>query len=503
MKVEYLNPEFYPNRNNFDISHELKTTVDMGYLTPILTLETMPGDTIRIKPEVMARLMPMVSPVMHRIKITMDFFWVPNRILWKNWQKWVVGTHVGEHPYIQFSVDNNSPVSLVSYMGIPQATSAQLNTAKLSAFPLWGYWKIYDEYYRDQNLLAEVVPDVPLLDGANTVPVGASVIPAFRAWQHDYFTSALPWAQKGDPVAAEVTLNNQNQQNVVRTSTGLPLASNVGLGSAAISGNLFETSIGNYPMNLDPNGSLEILVKELRFAFALQSYLEKNARGGTRYVEWMKQHFGVDTSDGRAQRPEFMGRVTQDIVISEVLSTAETTEVVGALAGHGISYAAGEDVYQYCEEHGYVHGIINVQPNTSYGQGLPRHYTRRTNLEYPIPVFANLGEQEIRNYEIFGELSALNDNGTFAYQPMYQELRDQYNRYGGHFYGELLTWHLGRKFAVAPSFNSSFIGAGTNVSKRIFAVTTEFTQDTVLLSLYFDITRRSAIPKYGIPQLTV
>jgi len=503
MKVEYLNPEFYPNRNNFDLSHELKTTVDMGYLTPILTLETMPGDTIKIKPEVMARLVPMVSPVMHRIKITLDFFWVPNRILWDKWQRWIVGTEVAEHPYIDWgaSLGNTSPISLFSYQGIPQASAAQLTAAKISAFPLYGYWKIYDEYYRDQNQIPERVSDTPLVSGPNPIPVTGS-IPAFRAWQHDYFTSALPWAQKGDPVGAEVTLNQAGGAQYWKIPAGTPAS---GGGTLQLDASANTTSSGYAPveLHLDPNGSMDVLVKELRYAFALQSYLEKNARGGTRYVEWMKQHFGVTTSDGRAQRPEFMGRLTQDMVISEVLSTAETTEIVGALAGHGISYAAGETLYQYCEEHGFIHGIINVQPNTSYGQGLPRHYQRFENIDYPIPVFANLGEQEIYNNEIFGELALISDRGTFGYQPMFQELRDQYNRFGGHFYGELLTWHLGRKFSTPPALNESFIGAGTNVSKRIFAVTTEFTQDTILLSMYFDITRRSAIPKYGIPQLTV
>lgn len=498
MKVEYLNPEFYPNRNNFDLSHELKTSVDMGFITPILLLETMPGDTIKIRPEVFARMVPMVSPVMHRIKITMDFFWVPNRILWDKWQKWIVGTEVAEHPYINWAADNNSPVSLASYQGIPQSTQASLNSAKISAFPMYGYWKIYDEYYRDQNQIAELVPDQPLVAGPNPQ---LPATPAFRAWQHDYFTSALPFAQKGDPVGAQVDLNvASGGPQLVKLSSGALSVSGGTLYPAA--GSLSNTSTGQ-DQYIDPNGTYEILVKELRYAFAYQSYLEKNARGGTRYVEWIKQHFGQDTSDGRAQRPEFMGRITQDMVLSEVLSTAETTDVLGALGGHGISYASGESIYQSCEEHGYVHGLINVQPNTAYGQGLPRHYQRKTNIDYPIPVFANLGEQEIYNNEIFGEMLSILDTDTFAYQPMFQELRDQYNRFSGHFYGDFLTWHLGRKFATAPVFNRSFIESGTSISKRIFAVETELTQDTILLSLYFDITRRSAIPNYGIPQLTV
>lgn len=500
MKVEYLNPEFYPNRNNFDLSHELKTTTDMGFLTPILVLETMPGDTIKIKPEVMARMVPMVSPVMHRIKITMDFFWVPNRILWDKWQKWIVGTEVAEHPYLNWNgVDNNSPVSLASYQGIPQSTAASLTAAKISAFPMYGYWKIYDEYYRDQNQVAELVPDQPLVAGPNPIP---SHIVAFRAWQHDYFTSALPFAQKGDPVGAEVTLNPLQGQQQLRVYPSSVLDVSGGFVAGNASGFLRNQSTGN-TVSIDPNGSYEVLVKELRYAFAYQSYLEKNARGGTRYVEWIKQHFGENTSDGRAQRPEFMGRITQDMVLSEVLSTAETTEVLGALGGHGISYAAGESIIQSCEEHGYIHGILNVQPNTSYGQGLARHYQRQTNIDYPIPVFANLGEQEIYNNEIFGEMASILDRSGFAYQPMFQELRDQYNRFGGHMYGDYLTWHLGRKFSTPPAFNRFFIEAGTNVTKRIFAVESILTQDTILLSLYFDITRRSAIPKYGIPQLTV
>jgi len=514
--MDSLNPVQRPRTNIFDLSHEIKTTVDMGYLTPMLLLEALPGDKFLIKPELMARWIPQLAPVMHRVHVIQDFYFVPTRIMWENWQKWMVGELEAEPPYLNLTgaeLPQISRVETLHYLGVPAGISlAQINAYKISAFPFAAYQRIYNEYYRDQNLITENVWATDTLNnGANTLPF-AERLKFRRAWEHDYFTSNLPWAQKGDPVmiplfdgdGAEVMFDNAIQQQVVIKSTGLPPLATSALGGFATTGIPYHSS-GNQPINIDPNGSLYVdggdaaLINDLRAAFALQAYLEKNARGGTRYIEWIQQHFGQSSSDGRLQRPEFIGRMKQNVVFSEVLSTAETTDVVGALAGHGITFSAGSTIKWKAEEHGYIMSIMNFQPTTAYSQGLHKLWRRHDPLDYPIPVFAHLGEQETLQVEI----DARNITGqwlsTFGYLPRYQEHRTMYDRFSGAFVDDYLFWHLGRQFGLTPpQLNQSFIEA--DVTTRIFAVeATE--QDTIQVSAYYDIKKISKLPRYGIPSL--
>lgn len=516
MANDFLNPIAGPRTSIYDLSHEHKTTVDMGYLTPSLLLEAIPGDSFRIRPEVMLRFIPMIAPVMHRIHVIQDFYFVPNRILWENWQKWMVGEEEVELPYmtIPISAPNNINTfgsEVLDFLGIPSGLSpAVFNSYKLNAMPLAAYNRIYSEYYRDQNLQTEPTWSEPLSNGSNTLLL-AERFPFRRAWEHDYFTSALPWAQKGDPVRiplfngdrADVEYDNTDQALIINRNTGLPIT----VGATTLknqngTGAFYSETVT--PAGFDPNGSLYVpddsaaTINDLRAALMLQEYLERNARGGTRYIEWIQAHFGVSSSDGRLQRPEFIGRVKQQVVISEVLSTAETDDdVVGGLAGHGISYASGEPIQWRAEEHGYIMGILNVQPTTSYSQGIHRLWSRRQPLDFPIPVFANLGEQEVRNKEIYADATDGFQEGTFGYQPNYHEMRYAYNRTSSGMNASFEYWHLGSKYTSRPHLNSTFIQA--DVSKRIFAVETPFTMDSVIVSMYFDIKKISKLPKFGIP----
>lgn len=520
MNSNYLNPVERPRTNMFDLSHEHKTTMDMGYLAPTLLLEAMPDDKFYIKPEIMLRFVPLLSPVMHRIKVTQDFFFVPTRIMWKNFKKWIVEEYEAEPPYMILnpSIAEIAVGNPLNYLGLPLTlTKAMVDNYKLSAFPITAYNLIYDEYYRDQNLITPIYNDTgepPLLDGPNTVPVQNNILHR-RAWNHDYFTSALPWAQKGDPVRipifaadrAEVLYDNTNQSLVIDKNTGLPSAS--GFLNSGVGGILRDGSIGSAaPLNIDPNGSLYVsdseaaTIADLRAAFAIQTFLEKKARGGTRFIEFIQQMWGASSSDGRLQRPEFIGRMQQNVIISEVLSTAETsTEVVGGLAGHGISFSSGDTVKWQAEEYGYIIGIINVQPVTGYQQGIPRLYRRNVPLDYPLPVFAHLGEQPLYNWEILANTvdAAGQQEGTFGYQPRYDEMRHTYDKASGQMANEYQFWNLNRTFSTLPLLNEGFISC--NPSKRIFAVEQEFSQDTVIASLYYDIKKISRIPKYGIPEI--
>jgi len=512
--MDSLNPVQRPRTNIFDLSHELKTTVDMGYLTPMLLLEALPGDKFLIKPELMARWIPQLAPVMHRVHVIQDFYFVPTRIMWENWQKWMVGELEAEPPYLNLTGAELPAIArseTLHYLGVPAGISlAQINNYKISAFPFAAYQRIYNEYYRDQNLITENVWATDTLNnGANTLPA-AERLKFKRAWEHDYFTSNLPWAQKGDPVT--IPLFEDGKGNVLLDSTAAsPLWRNnvtnavatTAVGSLGLGAGILYSGTGQY--DFDPNGSLYVadgeaaMINDLRAAFALQAYLEKNARGGTRYIEWIQQHFGQSSSDGRLQRPEFIGRMKQNVVFSEVLSTAETTDVVGALAGHGITFSAGSTIKWKAEEHGYIMSIMNFQPTTAYSQGLHKLWRRHDPLDYPIPVFAHLGEQETLQVEI----DARNITGqwlsTFGYLPRYQEHRTMYDRFSGAFVDDYLFWHLGRQFGLTPpQLNKTFIEA--DVTTRIFAVeTTE--QDTIQVSAYYDIKKISKLPRYGIPSL--
>lgn len=518
--MDSLNPVQRPRTNIFDLSHELKTTVDMGYLTPMLLLEALPGDKFLIKPELMARWIPQLAPVMHRVHVIQDFYFVPTRIMWENWQKWMVGELEAEPPYLNLTgaeIPTISRTETLHYLGVPAGISlAQINNYKISAFPFAAYQRIYNEYYRDQNLITENVWATDTLNnGANTLP-SAERLKFKRAWEHDYFTSNLPWAQKGDPVLiplfdgdeAVVTYDNTGGNPMaINKVTGLPTANTNALYMQGGSGILYNPTLGaGTPHAIDPNGTLVVeggeaaLINDLRAAFALQAYLEKNARGGTRYIEWIQQHFGQSSSDGRLQRPEFIGRMKQSVVFSEVLSTAETTDVVGALAGHGITYSAGSTIKWKAEEHGYIMSIMNFQPITAYSQGLHKLWRRHDPLDYPVPVFAHLGEQETLNVEIDARNLAGTWLGTFGYLPRYQEHRTMYDRYGGAFVDDYLYWHLGRQFGLTqPALNKTFIEA--DVTKRIFSVVAPNTQDTIQVSAYYDIKKISKLPRYGIPSL--
>lgn len=512
-----LNPVERPRTNVFDLSHEVKTTVDMGWIYPMLLLEALPGDKFLIKPELMARFIPMLAPVMHRIRVIQDFFFVPNRIMWDGWEKWITNQLEAEPPYLNLTGASWTQITRLNtlhYLGIPKGlTRTQANAYKLSAFPVAAYERIWNEYYRDQNLQTESIwATTSLNNGANTYDFAESA-PYMRAWEHDYFTSGLPWAQKGDPVMiplfegdrADVMYDNSKQLELIVKSTGIPLTGSNYLQHSG--SNLISISGGSPNLGIDPNGTLYLdggqaaLINELRAAFALQSFLEKNARGGTRYIEWVQAHFTTSSSDGRLQRPEFIGRQQQNIVISEVLSTAETTDVVGALAGHGITFSNGGTISKFCEEHGYIMSIINIQPVTSYSQGIHRLWRRTDNLDYAVPVFAHLGEQELKNWEIYADNTDGQSGATFAYIPRYQEYRTAYDRFNGAMADDYLYWHLGRQFGLTrPLLNETFITA--DVSKRIFAVTTPASMDTIQMSLYYDIKKISKLPKYAIPALT-
>lgn len=505
--------------NTFDLSHDVKLTFGMGTLVPIVVQEVVPGDKWSVNTESMLRLAPLVSPVMHRIEVTQHFYFVPNRILWPGWEKWIT-REVEEAPPTMLAEECDTG-TLGDYLGYISVSFPGVNPPQ-SAFPVAAYAKIWDDWYRDQNLQEEVFTS--LVSGDNSSVYGAMVnsLPLRRAWEHDYFTSCLPFAQKGDAVQIPLTTSagqavyldpatEGTPQNFVHLSdyTDVIVSGDVTAASGPVP---FEGSIevNSSKANLDPNGTLKVDVQadatdinSLRRAFRLQEWLEKNARGGTRYVENILAHFGVRSSDARLQRSEYLGGTKSRMVISEVLATAQTYAVdelvpLGQMGGHGISVDGGNRFSFYAEEHGWIIGLINVQPVTAYQQGIPRHLTRFDPLDYYWPTFANIGEQEVKNKELFLSGDPVVDEATFGYIPRYSEYKYAPSRVHGEMRSSLAFWHLGRIFEDTPALNEEFIQCLPR--DDIFAVV-DTPEQTIIAHIFVNAYARRKMPRFGVPQI--
>lgn len=509
-----------PRKNVFDLTHDHKTTCDMGFLVPTLTMECIPGDKFTIGCESLLRFMPLIAPVMHRMNVTQHYFFVPYRLLWDGWDKWINNQPGATlHPTIRYA-DDNTPntlplTMLMNYMGIVPPNNAVVDDSavQISALMLSAYQMIYQEYYRDQNLQADV--DYKLISGDNTLNADLTQIRK-RAWQHDYFTAALPFAQKG----AAVTLPLGQFNDVVvgfndpLFTDGDPAAwtgnnPNVGGQSTLVNAVQDPELPESFPTlgklyaktsDLEPQATT---INDLRRAFRLQEWLEKNARGGTRYTESILIHFGVRSPDSRLQRPEYITGTKSPVVISEILNTTGDIGLPGGLpqgnmAGHGISVTQGKYGGYFCQEHGCIIGIMSVMPLPAYQQGLPKHFSKfADSFEYFWPEFANIGEQAVTNNELYlrpDNIPAGKD--TFGYIPRYGEYKYMPSRVSGYFQTSLNFWHLGRIFTSPPNLNGTFIEC--DPGKRIFAVV-DPNEHSLLVHILHKIKAVRGMPKFGTP----
>lgn len=482
----------------------------MTKLVPIYVQELLPGDSIKVRSETLIRFGPMLAPVMHNIRISTHYFFVPNRIIYPDWEKFISPDLSKATPpaWPHFYVDAAQVAKgqLSDYMGVPPGNYSIASGQAISALPFAAYQKVCDEYYRDQNLLQSFFK--PLVSGAQLAADRGELLKLrSRAWQHDYFTSALPFAQKGPAVSLPL-VGTEDPIGVVRDSS---VAGTYAWDTTLNGAGQESTFVAGQALTDTPSGSLMVdpsdlnlgaaTINDLRVAFRLQEFFEKAARGGTRYIEQLKVHFNVNSSDKRLNRPEFLGGTINPVIISEVLQTSETTSnsPQGDMAGHGIAANSGRNIRYFAEEHGFIIGIQSIMPTTAYQQGLPKMFTRTSWQEYAWPTFAHLGEQPILNKEIYYDPSDGKNDDVFGYIPRYSEYRYMSSRVAGEFRDSMSFWHLGRIFANRPLLNQQFIYPQSSETNRIFAVQSNPNHLFCHTTNVVDAVR--PLPKYGSPTL--
>lgn len=498
-----------PKSNVFDLSHERKMSLNAGDLVPCMVQEVIPGDKFRVKMEHLIRLQPLQSPMMHRVNVFTHFFFVPNRLVWNEFEDFITGGEDGKanpvFPTIQtvpvgFDAYKNlyKVGSLPDYMGIPVSNYPKSGQVSInhSVLPFRAYQLIYNEYYRDQNLQPKIT--ISKSSGNQTTGFAEIITMRKRAWEKDYFTSALPFAQKGEQLTIPLSQDSaplKSGINDVTVGTKRD-GSNYDIATS-------DSNASGTPLTTDLTEVTGSTINELRQAFSIQRWLEKNARGGSRYIEQIFMHFGIKSSDARLQRPEYLGGGKSPVVISEVLQHSSSNDGVndplGTMGGHGISVGSSNSFSKRFEEHGYVIGIMSILPRTSYQNGLPRHFQKYDKFDYYWNDFAHLGEQPVFNQELFYNFASNTDNKkTFGYQPRYSEYRFQNDTVHGDFTSSLDFWTMTRKFASLPALNSEFIQAQGENMHRPFAVI-DPNVHKYLVQTYVNFQAIRPVAKHGTP----
>ena len=503
-------------RSSFDCQSTHKTTFDAGFLVPVLVDEMLPGDTFRCNMTAFARLSTPLYPIMDNMHLDSFFFFVPNRLIWSNWQKFM-GQQANPADSISYVVPQQvTPAggyaigSLQDYMGLPTIGQvAAGGTVSHCAFWPRAYNLIYNEWFRDENLQNSVTVDTG--DGPDNV---ANYTLLRRGKRKDYFTSALPWPQKGasvtlplgtsapiksnDTVSGTLTSLNGNGVNLNLLTNGTTLTHDFVSGAAPTTNQLYA----------DLSQATAATINQLRQSFQIQKLLERDARGGTRYTEIIRSHFGVISPDARLQRPEYIGGGSTHININPIAQTnatgaSGTTTPLGTLGAMGTGLAHNHGFTYSSTEHGVVIGIVCVRADLTYQQGLHRMWNRSTRYDFYFPAFATLGEQAVLNEEIYVRGDA-NDTGVFGYQERWAEYRYMPSRISSLFRstaaGTIDAWHLAQRFTSLPTLNTTFIQETPPVS-RTLAVGAAANGQQIIFDSFFDIKKARPMPMYSVPGL--
>lgn len=488
-------------RSKHSLSHYHLTTLEMGQLVPVGLMEVLPGDTFQHSASTLVRVSPLLAPVMHPCEIRIHHWYVPHRLVWDEWEDFITGGSDGMHsavfPTRITQPGNTSPGTLLNYLGVPSTTNG-----RVSALPVRGYQLIFNEWYRDQDLRE------PALFSTGSGQDNTTSNDIQRVgWEKDYFTAARPWTQKGPEVTLPLAGNapvrglgahDQNYTGADRTvyesgGSGPVTYTNTKAGEP---GSDHVPIFAEDPDNpgfpnifADLSGVSAASVNELRLAMALQRYEEARARYGSRYTEYLR-YLGVKSSDARLQRPEYLGGGRQTLQFSEVLQTAEGTDPVGAMRGHGIGALRSNRYRRYFEEHGYVFTLLSVRPKTMYMQGVNRLWNRRTKEDFWQKELEGIGQQEILNKELY--TAHADPDGIFGYADRYEEYRRQPSRISGDYQSNLKFWHMAREFADEPVLNASFVEAVP--TKRIFA---QQVDDTLWCMINHSVQARRLVSSSG------
>lgn len=555
-------PAMYMKRTKFDRSHVYKTTFDSGKLIPVFVDEVLPGDTTRMSVNYFARLATPVKPIMDNIYLDWFFFFVPNRLVWEHWQNFCFEQEDPDDStdYVIPTVsatgnsDNAYIGSLWDYFGLPVNTSG--NISGISALPFRGVYLIWNEWFRDENLQKSVkiqkgdTNEVLNSARASEQPSwvftsGTSIVPGLacppRGKRHDYFTSALPWTQKGpgvsiglagtatlvdpSPVSGYFVQQPNNSLGAAQLSEdGGVHGVFTGNGSLTYQNDGYSTSIAGHAINgsgittvtaqpgsswlsksayADLDSSSIFTINSLRTAFQMQKFYERLARGGSRYTEVLRSFFGVVSPDARLQRPEFLGSFTKMVNVNPIAQTSatDTTSPQGNLSAYGVTAAKFHGFTKSFVEHGYIIGFVSARADLTYQQGVNKMWLRSTVYDFYWPTFAHLGEQAIELRELYAQGTEA-DTTVFGYQERYAEYRYKPSQITGKFRssvvnGSLDKWHLSQFFKNAPTLSEEFIVENPPI-ERIIAVPSE---PEFLLDIGFRYTTVRPMPMFGTPGL--
>lgn len=533
------------SRSRFDRSSSYKTTFNVGQIIPFYVDEVLPGDTFSIDTSKVVRMQTLLTPVMDDIFLDTYYFFVPNRLTWNHWKQFMgENTESAWIPSVEYEIPQlTAPEggwnigTIADYMGIPTGVSG----LSVNALPFRAYALIMNEWFRDENLSDPL--NIPVTDatvqGVNTgtfvTDVAKGGLPYTAAKYHDYFTSALPAPQKGPDVTIPVgstgpypvypssrgpsfDLDNRpsdlTSMSLIGSKGGsFPSRANLNVQSGILVADTSTTPSGSttpaFPANLwafDSGDASVATINQLRLAFQIQKLYERDARGGTRYIEILKSHFGVTSPDARLQRPEYLGGNRIPININQVVQSS-STDASGTPQGNTAAYSLTSDNHsdftKSFVEHGFLIGVMVARYRHTYQQGLERFWSRKDRFDYYFPVFANIGEQAIKNKEIYAQ-GTVKDDEVFGYQEAWADYRYRPNRVTGEMRSSapqsLDVWHLGDDYESLPSLSDSWIREDSKTVNRVLAVS-----DNVSAQLFCDIYVRNfctrPMPLYSIPGL--
>jgi len=495
-------------RTTFDRSSGYKTTLDAGKLYPVFCDEALPGDTFDVKATMFGRINTPLVPIMDNIKFDLHFFSVPCRLVWDNWQKFM-GEQIDPADSIDYLIPTLDTTALTfteesifDYFGLPTKVTG---LADVNALPLRAYNLIYNEWYRDQNLQDSVT--VNKGDGPDLLTDYALLN---RNKRKDYFTGALPFAQKGAAVSiplgteAAVIGNGPMTGRTIADATERTWTSGTGATTLGLSGYASGNSSVYYNAGLkvDLTDATAATINALRLAFSTQRFLEKDARAGTRYIEILKSHFNVESPDARLQRPEYLGGSSVDVNMTPVAQTSEssTGNELGKLGAVGTFSVNQNGFVKSFVEHEYIIGVVSVRADLNYQQGLHRMWTRQTRFDLYWPAFAHLGEQAIENREIYAQGTSA-DTDVFGYAERYSEYKYKPSAITGQFRSNHSTsldiWHLAQDFSALPVLNESFIAENPPIDRTIATPA----EPQFKLDCFFNNKTTRPMPLYSVPSL--